>query len=67
MESVVKDIFLLVGCEISRDPNSDIQVLDNSIYRDILLNGSLAIGEGYMNHKIEIRNFGKTFKKAISQ
>lgn len=62
-KGIVQDIFFMVGCVISCGKDSDIYVLDETIYSDILYKGSIAIGEGYVNEKIKIPDLEKTLRK----
>lgn len=65
-KQIEKVLFRRFDIRINGDRPWDIQVHDRSIYRDILLKGSLGFGDGFVNQKWSCKNLDQLFVKILS-
>lgn len=65
-KSVVKDILALADIEINGSRPWDIQVHNDEFYRRILVGGSLAVGEAYMDGWWDSQQLDELFHKVLT-
>ncbi len=65
LESKAKKLLSAAGIEIGGENPWDIIVHDKSLYKDILLKGSLGLGDGYTNGKWDGHDLDQFFTKIL--
>jgi len=65
LKDKVAQIFSLAGITINGNSPSDIKVHDERFYRRILSNGSLGLGESYMESWWDVPNLDQFFEKFL--
>ena len=64
-ERKAKKLLGTAGIKINGSSASDIQVNNNSIFRDVVLKGSLGLGDGYTNGKWDVDRIDLFFEKLL--
>ena len=64
-KGAVKEIFSLAGVALNGDKPWDIRVRDERFYRRVVCNGSLGLGESYMDGWWECDNLPEFFQRLI--
>lgn len=65
MKKKIQNLLDLADIKINGDRDSDIQVHDDRLYRRVLLGGSLALGESYMDGWWDAKALDKFFYKVL--
>ena len=60
-EQRARALLAQAGIELGGKSPWDIRVLDPSLYRDVFRRGSLALGDGYTDHRFECDRVEETF------